>query len=95
MLKVPAIERLIKVVASGIGSVAGPILAPWRARQEGQAEVILAEARAKALRIESEAHRSARDYLVPEGAQSVHQLDFGLLVRERVEYQEQKRLTNI
>ena len=34
-LNVPAIDRLIKVVASGIGSVAGPMLAPWRARREG------------------------------------------------------------
>ena len=94
-MNVPAIDRLIKVVASGIGSVAGPMLAPWRARQEGQAEVILAEERAKALLIESEAHRKARDYLVPEGAHHVAQLDFGSLVRERVDYQEQKRLVNI
>ena len=93
-MKVPAIDRLIQVVASGIGSVAGPMLAPWRARREGQAEVILAEARAKALLIESEAHRKARDYLVPEDAHNFSQLDFGSLVRERVEYQEQKRLAN-
>ena len=71
------------------------MLAPWRARREGQAEVIFAEARAKVLLIESEAHRKARDYLVPEGARHVSQLDFGSLVRERVEYQEQKRLGNI
>ena len=71
------------------------MLAPWRARREGQAEVIQAEARANALLIESEAHRKARDYLVPEGAHRVGQLDFGSLVRERIEYQEQKRLANI
>ena len=95
MLKVPALDRLIRVVASGIGSVAGPMLAPWRAAQEGQAEIILAEARAKALLIESEAHRKARDYLVPRDAHNVSKLEFGKLVRERVEYQEQKRLANI
>lgn len=94
-MKVQAIDRLIQVVASGIGSVAGPILAPWRAGREGRAEVILAKARAEALLIESEAHQKAREYLVPEDAQSVAQLDFGSLVRERVEYQEQKRLANI
>ena len=94
-MNVPAIDRLIKVVASGIGRVAGPMLAPWRARREGQAEVILAKARADALLIESEAHRKARDYLVPEGADNVTRLDFGALVGERVEYQEQKRLANI
>ena len=94
-VKIPALGRLIKVVASGIGSVAGPMLAPWRAHREGEAEVILAQARAKALLIESEAHRKARDYLVPEGAHNVSQLDFGSLVRERIEYQEQKRLANV
>ena len=94
-MKVPALDRLVKVVASGIGGVAGPMLAPWRAHREGQAEVILAQARAKALLIESEAHRKARDYLVPEDAHNVSQLDFGSLVRERVEYQEQKRLANV
>ena len=93
-MKVPALDRLIRVVASGIGSVAGPMLAPWRAAQEGQAEIILAEARAKALLIESEAHRKARDYLVPRDAHNVSKLEFGKLVRERVEYQEQKRLAN-
>lgn len=94
-VKIPALERLIKVVASGIGSVAGPMLAPWRANREGEAEVILAQARAKVLLIESEAHRKARDYLIPEDAHNISQLDFGSLVRERVKYQEQKRLANV
>ena len=94
-MKVQALDRLLTVVASGIGSVAGPMLAPWRARRAGQAEVIVAEARAKALLIESEAHRKAREYLVPEDAHNVSQLDFGSLIRERIEYQEQKRFANI
>ena len=31
---VAGIEKLIDVVASGIGSIAGPTLAPWKARRE-------------------------------------------------------------
>ena len=33
---VPAIEKLIDYSASGIGAVAGPMLAPWKARRKGK-----------------------------------------------------------
>ena len=36
-LKVPALEKLVDYTASGIGAVAGPILAPWKARREAEA----------------------------------------------------------
>ena len=32
-LKVPAVDKLLDYTASGIGAVAGPMLAPWRARR--------------------------------------------------------------
>ena len=56
-----AIAKLVEVVASGIGSVAGPILAPWKAKREGQARVIVAENDARVLEIRTEAHMSARN----------------------------------
>ena len=37
-LKVPAIEKLLDYAASGIGSVAGLMLASWKARQEAKAK---------------------------------------------------------
>ena len=35
-LKVPAIEKLIDYGASGVGAIAGPLLAPWKASREGK-----------------------------------------------------------
>lgn len=49
MNKVPGFDKLLEVMASGIGAVAGPMLAPWRARREGQARIIAAEADARVL----------------------------------------------
>ena len=36
-VKVPALEKLLDYTASGIGAVAGPMLAPWKARKEAEA----------------------------------------------------------
>ena len=36
-LKIPALEQLLNLTASGIGSVAGPMLASWQARKLGEA----------------------------------------------------------
>ena len=33
-VKVAALEKLVDYTASGIGTVAGPMLAPWKARKE-------------------------------------------------------------
>ena len=38
-LNVPAIEKLIDYSASGIGSVAGSMLAPWKASRDGKARI--------------------------------------------------------
>ena len=46
-LKVPALDKLLDYVASGIGATAGPMLAPWCASREGKAKIITAEADAK------------------------------------------------
>ena len=46
-VKVPALDKLLDYVASGIGATAGPMLAPWCASREGKAKIITAEADAK------------------------------------------------
>lgn len=46
-VKVPALEKLLDYVASGIGAVAGPILAKWKARRNAGARVIEAEGRCR------------------------------------------------
>ena len=42
-LKVPAIEKLVDYAASGIGAVAAPMLATWKAKNEAKAKLIEAE----------------------------------------------------
>ena len=58
--KVPALEKLVDYAASGIGVVAGPMLAPWRARQEAKAKLIGVQAEADSLRLIADAQADAR-----------------------------------
>ena len=94
-LKIPALEQLLKLTASGIGSVAGPMLAGWQARQLRKAKQIGAEGDAAVLRIQAEAQSMARAALVPSGAQASGELDIGAVVEQRIRFQERKRQANI
>ena len=105
-LRVPALEKLLDYAASGIGSVAGSMLAPWRAGREadarriaakGDADVlaILAEGQAGALPMIAEAQENARRQLanpevVIEGEFAVTEV-----IEQRVRFQEEKRQRNI
>lgn len=92
---VPGLEKLIEVVASGIGSIAGSMLAPWRARRESAARLIEAESAAKVLSIQAEALADARRVLTAEGDAVSGEIDLGDGIRQRIEFQERKRQANI
>lgn len=105
-LRVPAIEKLLDFAASGIGSVAGPMLASWRARQEAKAKAIAAHGEAEAQRIITEgqattmgiiasAQADARSILVSPDSNVKGQLEFGAAVTQRIQFQEEKRQSNI
>ena len=106
-IKVPAIEKLLDYAASGIGAVAGPMLAPWKAEREGKARIIAARADAEVRRIETQsdakslaiiadAQAEARQYLLPSNDQISGTLEIERGdVFQRIKYQEQKRLANI
>ena len=94
-LKVQALDKLLDYAASGIGSVAGPILATWRARQEARAKVIAAEGDANVLRIRADAHAKARESLLPRDARVTGSLDIASVISERIQFQEEKRQANI
>ena len=94
-VKVPALEKLLDIVASGIGSVAGPMLAPWKARREGDAKRIGASADADVLLIHAEAQAKARELLVPHHSISGGDLSISDRVQQRILFQEQKRQRNI
>ena len=95
-LKVPGLEKLIDYAASGIGAIAGPMLAPWKARKEAQAKLITTQAEADSLVLISQAQERARQFMVdPNGPSSgVLQIDAGG-VTQRIEFQEKKRQANI
>lgn len=42
-VSVPAIEKLVDYLASGVGVVGGTMLASWRARNEAKARLIAAQ----------------------------------------------------
>ena len=103
---VSGISKLADYAASGIGSVAGPMLASWKARREANAKLIaakgeveaqriLAEGQAHAIQIIASAQADARAILVSPDATVQGQLDFGAAVTQRIQFQEEKRQSNI
>ena len=103
---VPGFLKLVHYAASGMGSVAGTMLAPWKARREALARQIaaqgeanslriLAEGQASAVQIISEANEEARCTLMGENSLAVAHFDIGETIRQRLEFQEEKRQSNI
>ena len=103
---VSAFEKLVDYVASGIGSVAGPMLAPWKARRlvqakkiaaSGDAEIqqIQAEGHARALSIITDAQRSARQQLDAVDVSIASDIQISNMIEQKVRFQEEKRQRNI
>ena len=105
-LNIPAIEKLIEYTASGIGSIAAPLLAPWKAGREakakkiaarGEIEVrkILVEGRADTMQIIASAHAEARGILVSPNSLVEGEIEIGDAIAQRIQFQEEKRHSNI
>ena len=95
-LTVPALEKLLDYTASGIGAVAGSMLAPWRARQDAKAKLIGAQADADSLRLIADAQADARRSLVSSNEEGHGVMDIGPEgIAQRIEFQEKKRQANI
>ena len=92
---VRALEKLLDYTASGIGAVAGPMLATWQARREAEALRIAAQGEADALRIIAAAQSDARDALVSTASSVQGEIDIAETVRQRIQFQEEKRHRNI
>ena len=95
-VKVPALEKLLDYTASGIGAVAGPMLAPWKARKEAKARLIESRAEADSLKLIADAQAEARHSLAApeEAGRGVVEIDEDG-IRQRIEFQERKRQANI
>ena len=106
-LKVPALEKLLDYAASGIGAVAGPLLATWKARRDGEAQRIAAKATADVRLIESTADAGSLQTIAEAQADARRALtggnDAGTAmveisrggIMQRLEFQEKKRQHNI
>ena len=107
-LKISAIDKLLDLTASGVGAVAGPMLAPWKARREAQAKQIAAQGEANALEIlargqsnalqiitAAQAEAQARAQLVSPDVAIQGELDIAETVSQRIQFQEKKRQRNI
>ena len=94
-VNIPALEKLCDYAASGIGSIAGPILAPWKARREAQVKKIVAKAEADALVVLAEAQAEARKTLISQDSTFTAELDIANTVSQRIQFQEEKRQKNI
>lgn len=105
-VRVPAIEKLLDYVASGIGSIAGPMLAPWKAGREADVNRILARSKADELRIlasgQSDALKTirsetedARKQLNETDGVLLHEISLIDSIEQRIQFQEKKRQQNI
>ena len=94
-VNVPAIEKLVDYTASGVGSIAGSMLAPWQARREARAKRIAAEGGAKVLLIQAKAQSEAREILVSDATNLMGELDITDRVNQRISFQDKKRQLNI
>lgn len=55
------LDKLLEIVACGLGALGGPLLAPWRATREAKARIIAARADATVLEIQVKARVKARE----------------------------------
>ena len=92
---VRALDKLLDYTASGIGAVAGPMLAPWRARRASAALQITAQGQADALHTIATAQADARDVLASTSSNFQVETDIAETVRQRIQFQEEKRHGNI
>lgn len=94
-VKIPALEKLVDYVASGVGSVAGPMLAPWKARKEAEARLVAARGKKEELKLEAEAQAEARRILVSPDTGSGRVITIDEKISQRIQFQEEKRQRNI
>ena len=94
-VNVPALEKLLDYVASGIGSVAAPMLASWRARREADALSIRAGGQANALQTITAAQIDARNALASQDVLVQAELNISDTITQRIQFQEEKRQRNI
>ena len=90
-----SLVKLIEVASSGIGSIAGPMVAGWQAEKRAKAKVIEAKGDAEILLIHANAAAEARQVLDEDGIETKGTITLNEGVKNRIEFQERKRQANI
>ena len=105
-IRIPAIDKLLDYTASGVGAIAGPILANWKAVREGRARIAAARADAEVREIEAGSEAKALDIIADAQAKARHHLaapgeevrgDIAISredIAQSMEFQGRKRLAN-
>lgn len=105
-LNVPAVEKLMDYTASGLGAIAGPMLAPWKASREGKARLVSARADAEVQCIEAESGAQSLVIIAEAQAEARQTVDAtmeserGMMeitrddISQSIEFQARKRLAN-
>ena len=105
-LKVPAVEKLLDYAASGIGAVAGPMLARRQAQAVADAARIEAQGQADVMRIKAQGQADSMDLIARAQTEARNEfsvadtsiqgkMDIGNEIDLRLTFQEQKRQSNI
>ena len=94
-IKVPAIQKLIDLCASGIGAIAGPMLAKRKAQSEADVQRIKAKGDADAIRLITDAQNEAREKFSGSPSSTQGELEVGAQIKTRIAFQEEKRQRNI
>ena len=94
-LKIPAIEQLLKMIASGIGAVGGPMLARWKAQAEADALRIEAQGKADSMFLIADAQAKAHESLSVIPPSTHGAIDIRNEIQARLSFQEEKRQGNI
>ena len=94
-IKIPAIEKLLDYSVSGIGAIAGSMLAKRKAQKKADALRIEAEGKADAIHLITEAQSEARKKFDAPSLSTQGELDVSDKIHARITFQEEKRQRNI
>ena len=94
-IRAKAIEKLIDYTASGVGSIAGPMIAPWQAERERKAKLIRAETDAEILMIQARAQSEARKLAIEPGLIESGSVTISDHIEQSLKFQATKRITNV
>ena len=106
-VRVPGMEKLLDYAASGVGAIAGPMLANWRASREGKARLTSARVDAEVRRIETESNTQSLKIIADAQAKARQSIDTTIEsghgtveitrddITQSIEFQGQKRLANV